>query len=120
MKKHLSTVVGACLGLCAGFTLCYICLVLPHRGGKATASAPQQIRQQEKTTITIARDGSLYLAGERLDLSQLATRLKELGAQQPVTIRADSSTDYKRLVEVMDACKAAAVSQISVATATTQ
>ena len=120
MKKHLCTVVGACLGLCAGFTLCYICLVLPHREGKAAASARPQSNQQEKTTITVTRDGSLYLAGERLDLSQLATRLKELGAQQPVTIRADSSTDYKRLVEVLDACKAAAVSQISIATATTR
>jgi len=120
MRKHLSTAVGTCLGLCAGFTLCYICLVLPHREGKAAASARPQSNQQEKTTITVTRDGSLYLAGERLDLSQLATRLKELGAQQPVTIRADSSTDYKRLVEVLDACKAAAVSQISIATATTR
>jgi len=60
------------------------------------------------------------VAGERLDLSQFTARLKELGEQQPITIRADSSTDYKRLVEVMDACKAAAVSQISVATARPQ
>lgn len=120
MKRHLSTVVGACLGLCAGFTLSYICLVLPHREAKATASAPEQMRQQEKSTITIARDGSLYLAGEPLDLSRLAIRLKELGAQRPVTIRADSSTDYKRLLEVVDACKGAAVSHIAFATATTQ
>jgi biopolymer transport protein ExbD len=120
MKRHLSTVVGTCLGLCAGFTLCYICLVLPHREAKATASAPGQILQQEKTTITIARDGSLYLAGEPLDLNRLATRLKALGAQRPITIRADSRTAYKRLVEVMDACKAAAVSQIAIATATTR
>jgi biopolymer transport protein ExbD len=74
--------------------------------------------QQENTAISIARDGGLYLASERLDLTQLAARLKELGAQQPVTIRADSNTDYKRLVEVMDACKAADVSRISLATAT--
>ncbi len=118
MKVHLSTVVAACLGLCAGFTLCYVCLVLPHREGKATASALQQMRQQEKTIITIARDGSLYLAGERLDLSQLATHLKELSTQQPVIIHADSSTDCRRLVEVLDACKAAAVSQISLAKVT--
>ena len=117
MKRRLSTVVSACLGLCAGFALCYLCLVLPHRKGKATASVPQQMLPQEKTTITITRDGGLYLAGERLDLSQLAARLKELGAQQPVIIRADSNTDYKRVVEVMDECKAAAVARISLATA---
>jgi biopolymer transport protein ExbD len=72
---------------------------------------------QEGTTITIARDGGLYLAGERLDLSQLAARLKAFGARQPVIIRADTETDYKRVVEVVDACKAAAASRISLATA---
>jgi biopolymer transport protein ExbD len=121
MKKHLSTVVVGCLGLCAGFTLCYVYLVHPQRETKATASTPQQVRQQEQITIAIARDGSFYLAGERLDLSRLATRLKELAAQrQPVTIRADKDADFKRIAEVMDACKAAAVSQVAVATAATQ
>ena len=120
MKRPLSTVFSACLGLCAGFALCYLWLVLPHRKGEATASAAQQTLQQGKTTISIARDGGLYLAGERLDLNQLVARLKELGAQQPVIIRADSRTDYKRVVEVMDASKAAAVSRISLASATAQ
>lgn len=113
MKKHLPTVVGACLGLCAGFTLCYLGLVLPHHEGNTTASAQPQIRRPERTTITIARDGSLYLGGERLEASQLADRLKELDAQQPVTIRADKKADYKRIVEVMDACKLAAISRVS-------
>jgi biopolymer transport protein ExbD len=81
---------------------------------------PQQTLQQEKTSISIARDGRLYLASERLDLSQLAARLKEFGAQQPVIIRADSNTGYKRVVEVMDACQAAAVSRVSLATVTAQ
>ena len=119
MKKHVSTVVAACLGLCAGFTLCYICVVLLHREGKAAASARQQISQQEKTSITVTRDGNLYLVGKRVDLSQLASRLKELSAQQPVTIRADSSTDVKRLMEVLDVC-IAPVSLISIPTATTR
>jgi len=54
MKRHLSTVVGTYLGLCAAFALCYICVVLPHRGARMTASAPQQIRPQDKITITVA------------------------------------------------------------------
>lgn len=120
MKKHLSVVLGTCLGVCAGFTLCYVCLVLPQREGKATAPTRQQVRQQEKTAITIARDGSLYLAEERVDLTELAGRLKALGAQQPVTIRADRSTDYKRVIEVMDTCKAAATSVVSIVAVTTQ
>ncbi len=112
MKRYLPTAIAACIGLCAGFAVCYLCLVTPHREGKARASAPQQA----KTTITINHDGSVSLAGERLDVSQLAPRLKELGGKQPVIIGADNTTDYRHLVQVVDACKTAAVSQISVAT----
>jgi biopolymer transport protein ExbD len=104
MKKYLFTAVGACLGLCAGFTLCYICLVLPRHEGKAEASARKQISHQEKTTIAVTSDGSLYLAGERVDVNQLTARLKELGPQQPVMIRVDRGTDLKHLVQVCDAC----------------
>ena len=120
MRKHLSEVLTTCLGLCAGFAFCYICLVLPHRERRTTAPTRQQVRQHERITITIARDGTLSLGSEQLDLSQLAARLKELGAQQTVTIRADVITVHGRLEEVVDACKAAAVSRISFATATVQ
>ena len=118
MKKHVSVVFGTCLGACAGFTLCYLCLVLPHREDKPPT--PEQVRQQEKTAIRIARDGSLYLAEERVDLTQLAGRIEALGARQAVTIRADRSTHYKRVVEVLDVCKTAAVSGVSIVAATTQ
>ena len=80
--------------------------MMPHHERKANASAPQR----QSTTVTINHEGDVYLAGERLDVSQLAPRLKELGATaQPVIIRTDSSTDYRRFVEVVDACKAASV-----------
>jgi hypothetical protein len=49
MKKHLSSLLFGCLGLCAGFTLCYVYLVLPERTPKATAPSgfiilPMQVR----------------------------------------------------------------------------
>ena len=103
MKRYLPKVLGACVGLCAGFALCYLSIVIPHRENKANASVPQN------TTVTINHEGNVYLLGQRLDVSQLAPRLKELGAKQSVVIRADSSTDYRRFVEVVDACKAASV-----------
>jgi biopolymer transport protein ExbD len=68
---------------------------------------------EQKTTITIAQDGTLYLAGERLDVSQLTLRLKALGRTQPVVIRADPTSDAQRVIGVMEACKAASVSRIS-------
>ena len=36
MKKHLSSLVFGCLGLCVGFTLCYLYLVLPEWTARAT------------------------------------------------------------------------------------
>jgi biopolymer transport protein ExbD len=68
---------------------------------------------EQKTTITITQDGSVYLAGERLDVNQLALRLKALGGKQPVVIRADRTSDARRIIEVMEACKAASLSRIS-------
>jgi biopolymer transport protein ExbD len=70
--------------------------------------------------ISINHDGSVYLAGDRLDVSQLTLRLKALGGNEPVIISAESTADYRRIAEVMDACKAAAVYQITLATATTR
>ena len=111
MKKYLPSVATACIGLCAGFALCYLCLVIPHREDKARRPASQQ----QIATITITHDGSVYLAGERLAIEQLAPRLKKLGGKPPVIIRADNTSDYRCLLEVMDACKAAGVKPISIA-----
>ena len=109
MKKHLPAVITACISLCAGFAVCYFCLVIPHHGDKAGASMPHQ----QTTTITITQDGNVYLAGERLDPSQLGLRLKALGEHQPITIRADVTSDARRTIEVIEACKAASLSRIS-------
>jgi len=108
MKKYLFAVVTGCLGLCAGFTLCYVSLVLRDRGTVEAASALQQPPAQDRVVVTIATDGTLYLAGERLDLKQLETRLKELAGQRRIDIRADKGAPITRVVAVMDAAKAAA------------
>jgi biopolymer transport protein ExbD len=48
----------------------------------------------------------------------LSARLTELAANKAtaVVIEADASTSHKRLVEVMDTCKAAGVQQFSLRT----
>ena len=108
-KTYLFAVVTGCLGLCAGFTLCYVYLVLPQREITAAALPPQQVSGQEQILITIAADGSLYLAGERIELNRLRTRLQELAAQRrTVAISADKDAPFKAIVAVMDASKAAA------------
>ena len=114
MKRNLPIACAIFLGLCAGFTLCYLVFVVPHRESPR-ASVPRE----EVATLTISRDGSVYLAEQRIDLSQLASRRKQFGGKQPVFIRADSTTDYRRILEVLDACKAGEVSRISLAAART-
>ena len=107
-KKYLFAVVTGCLGLCVGFTLCYAYLVLPQHEIMA-ASRAQRVSGQEQIVITIAADGSLYLAGERIELNQLGMRLKQFAAQpQPIAISADKGAPFKTIVAVMDACKVAA------------
>ena len=32
MKRYLSKVIVGCLGICAGFALCYVTLVVPNSG----------------------------------------------------------------------------------------
>lgn len=101
MKRPISKIVVGFLGLGVGFSLCYITLV----GSRTEAKA---------TVITIASDGSLYLGNQQLDLSQLSADLKKQGALgYMITIRADKHTDFKRVVAVVDACKAAGVTQIA-------
>src|SRR5260221_1966562 len=108
MKKYLLAAVAGCLGLCAGFTLCYVYLVLPPRAATAAASTPKQAPEQQ-IVVTIAADGTVYLAGERIDLKRLRTRLTELAAQRrSVAIRADKDAPFRSIVAVMDASKVAA------------
>ena len=40
MKKHLSSIVFGCLGLVAGFTLCYTFFVVPTPEARPTAFMP--------------------------------------------------------------------------------
>ena len=49
MKKHLSSVMFGCIGLCVGFTLCYVYLVLPKRA--ARANPPQWIALQARNQL---------------------------------------------------------------------
>ena len=110
MTKNLRRVAT---GACVGLAICYVCLVLPR--GENTKASPRQVPELDQIIMTITADGSIFLAGERIELSRLETRLKELTAQgRPITIRADKSAPFKRIVEVMDSVKAASKSPDSV------
>jgi hypothetical protein len=104
MKQYISKIIVGCLGLSVGFAICYFTLVSSKTEAKATV-------------ITVASDGSLYLGSQQLDLSQLSTNLKKQTAHgYMITIRANGKTDCKRVVAVLEVCKAAGVTQIAMRT----
>lgn len=83
------------------------------------ATAEQPERLPGEIVINLSREGVLTVNGAILSLEDLKTRLSRISKfypGQPVTIRADRESVYERLVEVVDACRAADVWNFSLAT----
>jgi biopolymer transport protein ExbD len=71
-------------------------------------------------TLAIGADGSVTFEGAPLPSEDLAARLALIYAargDKTVMLAADRSLSYARVVEVMDACRAAGVERIGVVTA---
>jgi biopolymer transport protein ExbD len=71
-------------------------------------------------TLAIGADGSLTFAGAPLPSDDLAARLAALyaaRADKTVVLAADRTLGYARVVAVMDACRAAGIERIGIATA---
>lgn len=77
-------------------------------------AAKQLPAEQAPLTVTVARDGRIYLGGARADediaLEALPERMKSLastGYDQRILLRADTAAAYGRVLEVMAALSAA-------------
>ncbi len=79
------------------------------------ASAQQEIVRSAQ--VTVARDGGLYLGQEEVSLPELKECLEQAAAQGEVAIslRADETVDYGRVLRVMDELKTAGAARISLA-----
>src|SRR5437879_1713385 len=104
MKKYyLSKIIIGFVGICIGFALCFFSGVSPD---------------SRSVVVKIAPDGSVFLSGTQVELSQLSANLKQQGAYR-CTIDFHPKDGYPanvRLREVMDACKAAGVSHVAIRT----
>lgn len=72
--------------------------------------------------LTVAADGAVTLDGTPLPSDDLAARLGALYAgrgDKTVMLAADRSLGYARVVEVMDACRAAGIERIGIVTSPT-
>ena len=121
MKKHISTIVFGCLGLCAGFTLCYVYVAIPQREASLTQSFPAPVDDHARETIKVARDGSMYLGQGRIEATRLRSFLAEQAANgHPVIIRADRSAAVATVTSILDACRIAGVWNVAFARTTTE
>ena len=88
---------------------------LPESRAKALAEKADQL------TITVARDGAIYLDQDKLSRGALAERLAAIqpdveGKRPLVTLRADKTLDYGAVVSVMGELNRAGFNAISLVT----
>lgn len=84
------------------------------RVAQAAALTPAPARR----VVNIYADGRIMLDGEDVSLDELTTRLFALQAQfddAPVLIRGEANAAHQRVTEVLAACRAAGLSQPSLA-----
>ncbi|MGF6371162.1 biopolymer transport protein ExbD [Paraburkholderia sp. RAU6.4a] len=93
--------------------------MIPNAGlrSQLPSSATAQALPPPQVTVTLATDGSLSVDGRTLSLAQLTTLLAARTdvAHTVVTIAGSKRAQIQHLVSVMDACRAAGVSQIALA-----
>lgn len=83
---------------------------LPKAAKAEAARAP--------VSISIARDGVVYLEREPIDTAQLAERLQARARTEPelaVVIEADTDVTHGRVVDVMDAARLAGIGKLAIA-----
>jgi biopolymer transport protein ExbD len=96
--------------------------MIPNAGLRTQlpSSATAQSLPPPQVTVTLATDGSLSVDGRTLSVAQLTTLLAARTdvAHTVVTIAGSKQAQIQHLVSVMDACRAAGVSQIALAAQT--
>ncbi len=86
---------------------------LPRASSQPNMTKPQNIQ------LGIRVDGEIFWNGEAVDLNSLDARMKTAAAIAPqpeLHIRADSTTEYRRVAEVMSAAARAGLGKIGFVT----
>jgi biopolymer transport protein ExbD len=95
--------------------------VLPALGLKVDlpgSAKPERVAPQTKITLTIDKDGALYVNGDATPLAGLATRLQSLATdgKPAVIIAGDGAANLQSLVNVLDQLKLAGIPAASIIT----
>jgi biopolymer transport protein ExbD len=83
----------------------------------AATSAPQE--HNDRTTISVTKDGDLFFNKEQMQLNQLPARLQQFKAEQSdpkVFINGDEKTFFGAAVEVLDDLRQAGITKVAIDT----
>jgi biopolymer transport protein ExbD len=83
----------------------------------ASTSAPQE--RNDRTTISVTKDGDLFFNKEQMQLDQLPARLQQLKAEQSdpkVFINGDEKAFFGAAVEVLDDLRKAGITKVAIDT----
>lgn len=83
------------------------------------ASSSPSLAKPKTKAVSITQDGTLYLDTYPVTLAELETRLAQFKAATPdlpVVIKADSSIQYQKVVEVLDVVTRLEISQLGLVT----
>ena len=81
--------------------------------------AAQALPQQEPVTITVARDGAMYVNGERVAREQLVGVVRALLKERtdsPIRLRGDRDASYGDIIGVLDLLAGAGLTKIAIMT----
>jgi len=81
---------------------------------KAASGEPRQ----DRVSVSVTRDGVIYLDRDRVEPTQLTERLRALHEKDPevvVVVSADGDVTHRHVVEAMDAARVAGISKMAIA-----
>jgi biopolymer transport protein TolR len=82
----------------------------------------QQLQtNKEPLTISVQKDGRVYIQETPVELSELATRLRAIaksGYEEQIFVRGDKGIDYGTVMKVMSRIKAGGFTKVSLVTET--
>jgi biopolymer transport protein ExbD len=82
---------------------------------KLPTSSTAEALPAPKLLVELAIDGTIRVERMPVSYEQLTDRLKMMGSKTAVTISGDGSVDLQKVMKVLDAVRAAGVSQIAIA-----
>jgi biopolymer transport protein TolR len=91
---------------------------------KVTAATIMENAQKEDSiTVAVTRDGKTFLGGDLVSLGDLGSRIADLeakktdpAADKSVYFRADTRSNYGKVMDTIDAIRTAGVSQLNLMT----